>query len=120
MELKDLRVWIFPIDIQSVENITGLYIGNDSFEYICKETNKYRNQNCDKRKQNLKNIKFMDFTALELSKWCGLVSLMGIVKKKKKQGWSMNPLITRQYFPKIHLDKFYHFYIFRTTIITVK
>ncbi|XP_047360348.1 piggyBac transposable element-derived protein 4-like isoform X2 [Vespa velutina] len=92
---------IFPKDTQSVEDIVELYIGNDLFEYISNETNKYYSQNCNKRKLDKKNPKFVDVTALELRKWFGLVILMGIVKKARIDDyWSTNPLIDTPIFRK--------------------
>ncbi|XP_068993070.1 piggyBac transposable element-derived protein 4-like [Neodiprion pinetum] len=92
---------IFPKDTQSVEDITELSIGNDLFEYICNETNKYHRQNCDKRKPDKKNAKFVDVTALELRKWFGLAILMGIVKIARIDDyWSTNPLLDTPIFRK--------------------
>ncbi|CAK9820306.1 hypothetical protein ANTPLA_LOCUS10546 [Anthophora plagiata] len=67
---------IFPKDTQRVEDIVELYIGNDLFEYISNEINKYYSQNCNRRKLDKKNAKFVDVTAPELRKWFGLAILM--------------------------------------------
>nr|XP_022903201.1 piggyBac transposable element-derived protein 4-like [Onthophagus taurus] len=92
---------LFPEDTQSIEDIVKLFIGNDLFEYISSETNKYHNQNCKKRKLNKKSAKFVDVTAAELKKWFGLTILMGIVKKTRMDDyWSTNPLIETPIFRK--------------------
>ncbi|XP_025162453.1 piggyBac transposable element-derived protein 4-like [Harpegnathos saltator] len=92
---------IFPKDTQSLEDIVELYIGNDLFEYISNETNKYYSQNFNRRKLDKKNAKFVDVTAPELRKWFGLAILMGIVKKARIDDyWSTNPLIDTPIFRK--------------------
>ncbi|KAI4478589.1 hypothetical protein M0804_011912 [Polistes exclamans] len=92
---------VFPEDIKSVKDIVELFIGNDLFESISNETNKYYIQNCDRRKVDKKNVKFVNVTAVELKKWFGLVILMGIVKKAKIDDyWSTNPLLETPIFRK--------------------
>nr|XP_012148632.1 PREDICTED: piggyBac transposable element-derived protein 4-like [Megachile rotundata] len=92
---------IFPKDTKNIEDIVELYIGNDLFEYISSETNKYYSQNCNRRKVDKKNPKFVDLTAPELRKWFGLTILMGIVKKARIDDyWSTNPLIDTPIFRK--------------------
>ncbi|XP_068618055.1 piggyBac transposable element-derived protein 4-like [Battus philenor] len=92
---------IFPKDTQSVQDIVELYIRNDIFEYISNETNKYYSQNCNTRKLDKKNAKFVDVTAPELRKWFGLAILMGTVKKARIDDyWSTNPLIDTPIFRK--------------------
>lgn len=92
---------VFPKDIQNVENAVELFIGDDFFELICTETNRYYNQNASKRKPNKKTAKFEELTVVELKKWFGLCTLMGIVKKTKIDDyWLTNPLLETPIFRK--------------------
>lgn len=71
---------ILPRHANHIEDVVGLFIGNDLFELINTETNRYYNQNSTKRKPNKKSGKFFHVTAVELKKWFGLIILMGIIK----------------------------------------
>lgn len=92
---------VFPRDTQNVEDVMELFIGNDLFEFISNETNRYYNQNFNRRKLDKKSAKFVDVTAAELRKWFGLTILMGIVKKARMDDyWSTNPLLETPIFRK--------------------
>ena len=67
---------VFPRDVQNVEDVAKLFIGNDLFQFINIETNRYYEQNSNRRKQDKKSAKFVDVTAGELKKWFALVILM--------------------------------------------
>ncbi|XP_011154264.1 uncharacterized protein LOC105192087 [Harpegnathos saltator] len=66
---------IFPKDTQSLEDIVELYIGNDLFEYISNETNKYYSQNFNRRKLDKKMPNLSTLRHPNLENGLGLLSL---------------------------------------------
>ena len=104
---------VLPKDANNIEDVVELFIGNDLFEFISTETNRYYDQNFTRRKPDKKSAKFFNVTAVELKKWL-LIILMGIVKKPKIDDyWSTNPLLETPIFgcPAIDFVKYYRFYI---------
>ncbi|XP_048514356.1 piggyBac transposable element-derived protein 4-like [Athalia rosae] len=92
---------ILSRDATNIEDVVELFIGNDLFEFICTETNRYYDQNSTKRKPDKESRKFFNVTPVELKKWFGLVILMGIIKKPKIDDyWSTNPLLETPIFGK--------------------
>ncbi|XP_015437541.1 PREDICTED: piggyBac transposable element-derived protein 4-like [Dufourea novaeangliae] len=92
---------VFPIDTSMVDEFADMFIGNDLFEFIATETNRYHAQNCGKHKQQKNSAKWFDVTVAELKKWFALTIIMGLVKKPRMEDhWSTNPLIETPIFSK--------------------
>lgn len=92
---------VFPTNTSMVDEFVDMFIGNDLFEFIATETNRYHAQNCGKYKEQKKSAKWFDVTVAELKKWFGLIIIMGLVKKPRMEDyWSTNPLIETPIFSK--------------------
>ncbi|XP_072751048.1 uncharacterized protein [Anoplolepis gracilipes] len=65
-----------PNDQENVLEIMELFLGNDLFELLVTETNKYRSQVANKYKE-YKSVKWVDVTVKEMKMFLGLIILMG-------------------------------------------
>lgn len=89
-------VKIIPDNTSSVEDVAGLFIGNDLFEKFAFETNKYREQTHHKYKKIDHTVDWVDVTVKELKRWFGLVIIMGLVRKGTLNDfWSTNKYMYR-------------------------
>ncbi|MGL5708395.1 MAG: transposase, partial [Aeromonas sp.] len=93
----------FPQDSQNKEeSVAAMFIGDDFFEEVVKETNRYYDQNKSKYKEPKKSSKWRNVTVIELKKIFGLTILMGYLRKNKlKDYWSTDPFIATPIFSKI-------------------
>ena len=69
-----------PRDRENVLEIIELFLGNDLFELLVIETNRYRSQVINKYKE-CKSVKWIDITVREMKKFLGLIILMGQTRK---------------------------------------
>lgn len=72
---------VFPENPSSVGDVTSLFIEDDLFDKIAKETNTYRERNHHNYPRSAHSLKWKDVTIRELKKWFGLVLIMAIVRK---------------------------------------
>ncbi|EQB59787.1 ac transposable element-derived protein 4 [Vairimorpha apis BRL 01] len=70
-----------PYNSQSVMDAVKLFIGDDLFEYMVTETNRYHAQNIELFRDSANSVKWKDVTVVELKKMMGLLLLMGKVRK---------------------------------------
>lgn len=92
---------IFLKSTDKVEDVAGMFIGDDLFEFIAAETNKYYAQNSQTYKSIKNTGKWFNLTVTELKKWFALVIIMGLVRKCIiNDYWSSNPLIETPIFSK--------------------
>lgn len=70
-----------PNNRKSVADVTGLFIGDDLFDIITEETNRYHTKNQHKYKTISHTSKWVDVTNTELKRRFGLVLIMGLVRK---------------------------------------
>lgn len=71
---------IFPDNPQSVTDVTSLFIGNDLFEKIATETNRYYITNSHRYKNPAHRSKFIDVTVPELKKAFAFIIIMGLMR----------------------------------------
>ena len=57
-----------PSDPTKVSQVTGLFLGDTSFDMLCEETNLYYLQNQGKYVTGSKGLKWSDVTAAEMKK----------------------------------------------------
>lgn len=94
-------VKIFPKNSGNVADTADMFISNDIFEHIVKETNRYYEQNTAKFKEPKKTPKWVNVTVQELRLFFGLIIIMGQVRKNTiKDYWSKNPLIETPIFSR--------------------
>lgn len=74
---------IMPRSPESMMDIVNLFIGNDFFEYLVKEFNRYHYQIMEKYKIPSGAKKWENITIPEMTKFLGLIVLMGQIKKKR-------------------------------------
>ncbi|XP_026482480.1 uncharacterized protein LOC113389675 [Ctenocephalides felis] len=82
-----------PNNPQSVIKVVQLFLGNDLFDYMAEESNRYRSQNIDRFKNSASSLKWKDVSAVELM--LGLLLLMGKIRKKNRNEYwstSRNPI----------------------------
>lgn len=95
-------VVVMPNNPQSVNEVVQLFIGNDLFDYMVEETNRYHQQNMDKFKDRAKGVKWKDVTMIELKKMLGLLLLMGKVRKDSRdEYWSTEKTIETPIFAQV-------------------
>ncbi|CAK9820225.1 PiggyBac transposable element-derived protein 4 [Anthophora quadrimaculata] len=89
-----------PRDQKSEWEAAQLFLGDDLFELLVTETNRYRSQVANKYKE-YKPVKWVDVTVKEMKKFLGLIILMGQVPKGDIYDyWSTLPYIETPIFPK--------------------
>lgn len=89
-----------PRDQNSEWEAAQLFLGDDLFELLVTETNRYRSQVANKYKE-YKAVKWVDVTVKEMKKFLGLIILMGQVPKGDIYDyWSTLPYIETPIFPK--------------------
>ncbi|XP_026474168.1 piggyBac transposable element-derived protein 4-like [Ctenocephalides felis] len=72
---------VFPKDSEIIGDTVDLFIGNDFFELLVKETNRYHLQNVNKYKSTKKIKQWEDTTIDEMKKFLALNILMGQVNR---------------------------------------
>jgi len=91
-----------PSNLESVDEVVQLFIGNDLFEYMANETNRYHLQNVDKFKESAKSVKWKDVSAVEVKQMLGLLLLMGKVRKETRdEYWSTDKTIETPIFAQV-------------------
>lgn len=95
-------VFVMPNNSESVVDVVKLFIGDDLFEYMVTETNRYRAQNPDLFRDRAKSVKWKDVTVVELKKMLGLLLLMGRVRKDTRdEYWSTEKTIQTPIFAEV-------------------
>ncbi|XP_026469574.1 piggyBac transposable element-derived protein 4-like [Ctenocephalides felis] len=91
-----------PNNPQSVSEVVQLFLGNDLFDYMAEESNRYHSQNIDRFKDSAKSLKWKDVSAVELKKMLGLLLLMGRVRKENRdEYWSTDRTIETPIFAQV-------------------
>lgn len=92
-------VQIRPNHFDSISEVVELFLGDDFFQIMCDESNRYYSQNKDKYKLSPKSGKWSDITVPELKKFLSIIILMGQVRKTSlKEYWSTDPFISTPIF----------------------
>uniref|UniRef100_A0ABF7PQ92 piggyBat transposase n=1 Tax=Myotis lucifugus TaxID=59463 RepID=A0ABF7PQ92_MYOLU len=87
--------------INNIEDAVKLFIGDDFFEFLVEESNRYYNQNRNNFKLSKKSLKWKDITPQEMKKFLGLIVLMGQVRKDRRDDyWTTEPWTETPYFGK--------------------
>jgi hypothetical protein len=74
-----------PDNSESVIDVLKLFIGDDIFEYMASETNRYREQNPDAFQERGKSVKWKDVNVVDLKKMLGLLLLTVRVRKDTRE-----------------------------------
>lgn len=95
-------VVVIPNNPESVIEVVQLFIGNDLFDYMAEETNRYHSQNVDRFKDSGKSVKWKDVSTVELKKMLGPLLLMGKVRKDSRdEYWSTDRTIETPIFAQV-------------------
>ena len=95
-------VKVMPNNPESVSDCVELFIGDDLFQMMVEETNRYHAQNIHKFKQSKKSLKWRDVNIIELKKMLGLILIMGHVRKDDRyEYWSTDALVETPIFSKV-------------------
>lgn len=95
-------VQIRPNHFDSISEVVELFLGDDFFQIMCDESNRYYSQNKDKYKLSPKSGKWSDITVPELKKFLSIIILMGQVRKTSlKEYWSTDPFISTPIFQQL-------------------
>lgn len=90
----------FDVTVGS-EIITEKFIGDEFFQMVADETNKYYSQNSDKY-ESIENSKWVDVTVPEMKRWFGLVLLMSLSRiEYLHYYWMTNTMFSMPIVPKI-------------------
>lgn len=93
---------IIPSSPDNVMGSVNLFIGNDFFEHLVRESNIYHYQIIEKYKIPSKAKKWTDITVPEMKKFLGLIVLMGQVKKDVFYDyWSTDQSIETPFFSQV-------------------
>lgn len=93
---------IMPTSPESVIGSVNVFIGNDFFEYLVRESNRYHYQVVDKYKIISKTRKWTDITVPEMKKFLGLIVLMRQVKEDVLYDyWSTDASIETRFFLQV-------------------
>lgn len=91
-----------PSSSESVIDSDNLFIGNDFFKYLVKESNRYHYQIMEKYKIPSRAKKWTDIMVKEMKKFLGLIVLMGQVKQDVLYDyWSTNRSIETPFFSQV-------------------
>lgn len=89
---------IFPTS-NRIESIVALFMGDDFFELLCKQSNLYYKQNAEQFKNCEGMDGFTEISCEEMRKFLGLLLMMGVIRKMYlKEFWSTDELIKTPYF----------------------
>ncbi|XP_046489070.1 piggyBac transposable element-derived protein 4-like [Neodiprion pinetum] len=90
---------IMPSSPENIMDSVNLFIGNDFFEHLVIESNRYHYQVMERYKTSSKTKKLTDITVPELKKFLGLIVLMGQIKKDVVYDyWSTDRTIETPFF----------------------
>ncbi|CAL7946853.1 unnamed protein product [Xylocopa violacea] len=91
-----------------VEGSLDVFLDDNFYEMMIKETNRYHHQNVEKYVKKKKTIKWTDLTIGEFKKFLGLLILMGQIPKSTiDEYWTTDPLLETPIFPKTMIrDRF--------------
>ncbi|XP_014472553.1 PREDICTED: piggyBac transposable element-derived protein 4-like [Dinoponera quadriceps] len=93
---------IMPSSPESMMDSVNLFIGNDFFEYLVRESNRYHYQAMEKYKIPSRVKKWTDITVPEMKKFLGLIVLMGQIKKDVLYNyWSTDRSIETPFFSQV-------------------
>lgn len=101
----------------NVKEAVDCIFGNEFFEIISEETNRYYLQNIRKYKSNSRQGNWRIVSCSEIKKVFGIFILMGQIRKDKiKEYWSVNPYLVTPIFSKLmsrnrfeQIKKYLHF-----------
>lgn len=100
--LGQVGVVMMPENPASIMSVLQLFIGDDLFEYMAQETNRYHAQNIHKFKVSAKTLKWRDVSVSDMKKMMGLLLLMGKVRKDSRdEYWSTDETIETPIFARI-------------------
>lgn len=102
-------VRVTPTVSNSVMDVVQLFIGNDLFEFMVEESNRYHAQNESRFRQTNKSIKWKPINIINMKKMLGLILLMGQVQKPTRRDfWSSDQCIETPIFSKtMSRDRFH-------------
>ncbi|XP_015436031.1 PREDICTED: piggyBac transposable element-derived protein 4-like [Dufourea novaeangliae] len=91
-----------PNDPSSICEVVSLFFGDDLFQFMVDETNRYRLQNRDKMRDNKNSLQWKNINIMELKHFIGLILIMGLVRKDSRDDyWSTDPTIETPVFSKV-------------------
>ena len=89
-------------NLSSAIDFLKLFVNDDLFEYMAKETNRYHAQNIHHFKDSPHSLKWKDVSVREQKKMVGLLLLMGQVRKDARdEYWSTDKTIETPIFAKV-------------------
>lgn len=100
--LGNSQINVVVYNPNNILEIVSLFFGDDLFEFMANETNRYHFQNEQKFKTNIKSGTWKHVNCFELKRFMSLILLMGLVRKDARDDyWSTDPTIETPIFSKV-------------------